>query len=168
MKLIVGLGNPGKKYEKTRHNVGFMAVDFLQKKMNLPKFRLNKKCKAEISKENGIILAKPQTFMNNSGEAVLCLISFYKIEPEKIIIIHDDLDLDFEKIRKNENRGSAGHNGVQSIIDNLKTKSFTRLRVGIGRSNEKIPPDIFVLQKFKKEELEKIKKTFTELTKKIG
>ena len=168
MKLIIGLGNPGKKYEETRHNVGFMAVDFLQKKMDMPEFKLNKKCKSEISKENGIILAKPQTFMNNSGEAALCLISFFKIDPEKIIIIHDDLDLGFGKIRKSENRGSAGHNGVQSIIDNLKTKSFMRLRVGIDRPPEKIPPDAFVLQKFKKEELEKIKKTFKELTKKIG
>lgn len=164
MKLVVGLGNPGKKYEKTRHNVGFMAIDFLQKKLGAPDFKLNKKCKSEISKTDGLILAKPQTFMNNSGEAVAKLLSFYKIEPEKLTIIHDDLDLELEVARESKNRGSAGHNGVQSIIDALGTKSFARLRIGVGRPPEKIPPEDFVLQKFEKEEFEKIKKILKELS----
>ncbi|MBU1179584.1 aminoacyl-tRNA hydrolase [Patescibacteria group bacterium] len=167
MKLIIGLGNPGQKYEKTRHNVGFMSVDFLQKKIDAPEFKFNKKCKAEISKADGIILAKPQTFMNNSGEAVSKLLSFYKIEPEKIIVIHDDLDLELGKLRESKNRGSAGHNGAQSIIDGLGTKNFTRIRIGIGRPPIKIPPESYVLQKFEKEELAAIKNVFEKILEKI-
>ena len=165
-KLIIGLGNPGKKYEHMRHNFGFMALDFLQKKMDAPKFKMNNKLNAEISKIDKIILAKPQTFMNSSGEAAQKILSFYKISPNEIIVIHDDLDLPFGAIKQSKDSGSAGHNGVQSIIDILGTKNFTRLRLGIGLSSEalakddrphkKIPVEDYVLQNFSSEELKQL------------
>jgi len=152
MKLVVGLGNPGGKYKNTRHNLGFTALDFLQKKLEAPMFKLNKRFGAEISKaDKKIILAKPQTFMNNSGEATKKIMAFYKFAPEDLLVIHDDLDLSLGTIRISRNSGSAGHRGVQSIIDNLGTKNFTRLRLGIGRP-ENIPPEDYVLQNFTDEE----------------
>lgn len=178
MKLLIFLGNPGEKYEKTRHNLGFMAGDFLQEKLGAPEFKLNKKCKAKVSKADGFIFAKPQTFMNLSGEATANLLSFYKLKPENLIVIHDDIDLEFGAIREGKNRGSAGHNGVQSIIDSLGTKDFTRWRLGIGRPPssakatdgrpEKIPADVYVLQDFKKDELKKIEDILEELSKKLA
>ncbi|MFC1612363.1 aminoacyl-tRNA hydrolase [Patescibacteria group bacterium] len=160
-KLIVGLGNPGKKFEKTRHNVGFMAIDFLRKTLDAPKFKFDKKFNAEVSeikiKQEKIILAKPQTFMNNSGEAVSAILSFYKILPEKLTVIHDDLDLDLEVLRESFGRGSAGHNGIESIMENLKTKKFNRLRIGIGRPLN-LPPESYVLQNFPPDDLKEIKK----------
>lgn len=171
-KLIIGLGNPGKKYEKTRHNAGFMAIDFLRKKFDAPKLKLNKKFNAEIvkteSKKEKIIMAKPLTFMNNSGEAVFSILSFYKIKPKDLIVVHDDMDLDLGDLRENTGRGSAGHNGVQSIINILGTKDFLRWRIGIGRpeksaNNKTIPPDAYVLQKFNKEEIKIIKETFKKI-----
>jgi len=159
MRVIVGLGNPGTKYEKTRHNVGFMALDFLAEKLNAPNFKMNKKFNAKISEtklgREKIILAKPQTFMNDSGEAVLKILSFYKVKPEGLTVIHDDLDID-AGIKKSFDRGSAGHNGVTSIISFLKTQAFYRLRIGIGRPKN----DNYVLEKFSKEEMEKMKIAF--------
>ncbi|NQU83108.1 MAG: aminoacyl-tRNA hydrolase [Parcubacteria group bacterium] len=151
MKLIVGLGNPGKKYEKTRHNVGFLVLDAMTSG-----FKFEKKFNAEVVEtgagKNKIIFAKPQTFMNNSGETVLALKKYYKIKLEDIIVVHDELDLEFGKIRASIGSRSAGHNGAQSIIDFLDTKNFTRVRVGIGPCPEKIPAEKFVLQKFGKKE----------------
>lgn len=158
MKLIVGLGNPGKKYEKTRHNIGFRVLDKMANG-----FKFEKKFNAEISVGNEdlrskkIIFAKPQTFMNNSGEAVLAISKFYKIDPIDIIVIHDELDLKFGKIKESFGSRSAGHNGVQSIIDRLDTKDFTRIRFGIGPTPEKIPSEKFVLQKFSKDEEKELK-----------
>lgn len=145
--LIFGLGNPGKKYENTRHNVGSKAIDELES-LNL----------------TNVVLIKPQTFMNESGKAVKSLIRQYKIKPDNLIVIHDDIDLPLGKIRIVENRGSAGHKGVESIIQTLKTKNFTRLRIGIlPKSGKPRNPEDFVLQKFKKEE-EKIIKEMIEKT----
>lgn len=143
MKIIVGLGNPGKKFEKTRHNVGFRAIDELAKQ-----------------KTRNFIIAKPQTFMNNSGQAVKSLINFYKAKPENLWIIHDDLDLPIGEIKIAKNRGSAGHKGVQSIIDHLKTKDFNRIRIGICPKTGK-PEQVekFVLQNFTKEEEKLIKES---------
>lgn len=158
--LIVGLGNPGKKYKNTRHNLGFLVIDRFQKKNNFPDFKTSKKFNALISKDklNGyeIILGKPQTFMNNSGLSVKKLLSFFK--PKELIVIHDDIDLPFGKIKIVKNRGSAGHKGIESIINVIKTKNFIRIRIGIQPKNEKIKnPSDFVTQVFKKEEKAKLK-----------
>jgi len=134
MKIVVGLGNPGKKFEKNRHNVGFLTVDYIQKNAgDFTKWQLKKKLKSEIaeSKELDVILAKPQTFMNNSGEAIRNLISSFKFQVSSLYVIHDDFDLPLGTFKFEFSRGSAGHKGVQSIIDILGTKDFWRLRIGI-------------------------------------
>jgi PTH1 family peptidyl-tRNA hydrolase len=135
MILIVGLGNPGEKYEKTKHNLGFAVLDtLLQKLTPLEKteWRENKKFNSLVAKVNELILAKPQTLMNASGFAVAKMAHFYKIEPEDIWVIHDDVDLPLEKIRVVQGRGAAGHRGVESIIKELGTIDFVRFRLGIG------------------------------------
>jgi len=163
MILIVGLGNPGKKLQKTRHNLGFQAVDEFKRKNNLPDFRLKKKLNSLITEgkfdNRKVILAKPQTFMNNSGFAVKSLIHFYKIKPQNVVVIHDDIDLPLGKIKIVKNRGSAGHKGVESIIGALRTKDFVRFRLGIQPKNGK-PKKVenFVLQNFSKKEEKIIKK----------
>lgn len=170
MILIVGLGNPGKKYQKTRHNVGFRAVEEFGKKNNFPDFSSSKKFNAEISKGNlnskKIILAKPQTFMNASGKTVKLLTKFYALDPKNLIIIHDDIDLPLGKIKISKSRGSAGHKGVQSIINELKTKNFIRFRIGIklNKAVEVIKAvEGFVLKNFTKKE-ERILKEVIETT----
>lgn len=158
MKLIIGLGNPGNKYKKTRHNIGFMVIDEITTNFQFPIFNFKSIFNAEISKKilknQKIILVKPQTFMNNSGRAVKAIIDYYKITTEDIIVIHDDIDLDLGEIKMQQDRSSAGHNGVQSIIDSIGTKDFTRIRIGIKPINKEISIDTekFVLQKFTKEE----------------
>ncbi|MDD5738566.1 MAG: aminoacyl-tRNA hydrolase [Candidatus Pacebacteria bacterium] len=139
MKIIVGLGNPGLKFRKTRHNIGFRFLDFLQKENNFPKFKLDKKSKAEISKgvisSQKVLLAKPQIFMNNSGFSVEALCSTFYVPCSTLIVVHDDFDLPFGEIKIAENSSSGGHRGVQSIIDNLKTQNFKRIRIGIRPSS---------------------------------
>jgi PTH1 family peptidyl-tRNA hydrolase len=170
MNIIVGLGNPGPKYDNTRHNIGFTVVDELARQKNLT-WKDNKKFKAEIAEEAGLILVKPQTFMNNSGESVAAILRYYQLLPRTIFgtkkdsdltpvltIIHDDLDLLLGKYKLSINSSSAGHNGVQSIIDYLKTKNFKRLRIGISTDErQQIKAENFVLQKFKDEEKNVIK-----------
>lgn len=158
MVIIVGLGNPGKKYLNTRHNIGFETIDQFAKENKFPEFKMAKKFNALISKEKEVILAKPQTFMNNSGQPIKALFSFYK--PKELIIIHDDIDLSLGKIRISKNRGSAGHKGVESTIKELGTKNFIRIRIGI-QPEKGIPQNVekFVLQKFKKQEKELINQT---------
>lgn len=136
MKLVVGLGNPGKRYEKTRHNVGFMAVGQLLK--DLASFedsdwRENDKVKAKVAKVGETILVKPQTMMNASGFAVSKLANFYKIEPTDLWVIHDDLDLPLGKIKIRKSGGTAGHHGLESITRQLGTEDFIRFRLGIGK-----------------------------------
>ena len=146
MILIVGLGNPGKKYEQTRHNVGFRVIDELAKQ-----------------KTRKFIIAKPQSFMNNSGKAVKSLTSFYKIKPENLWVIHDDIDLPVGEIKIAKNRGSAGHKGVQSIINELKTKEFNRIRIGIcPKTGKPKAVEKLVLQNFTKEEEKLIKEAIEE------
>ena len=141
MILIVGLGNPGEKYQKTHHNIGFRIIDEL-KSLNLEK----------------TILAKPQTFMNLSGKAVKSLMRKYKIAINNLWVIHDDIDLPLGKIRIAKNRGAAGHKGVESIIKEIGSKNFIRFRVGIQpKLGKPKNPEKFVLQKFNKQE-EKIAK----------
>jgi PTH1 family peptidyl-tRNA hydrolase len=147
MILIVGLGNPEKKYEKTRHNAGSEIINEL-KSLNL----------------KNVILAKPQTFMNESGKTVKKLLKTYSLNPKNLIVVHDDIDLPIGKIRIVKNRGAAGHKGVESIIKALGTKNFIRFRIGIlPKSGKPKNPENFVLQKFNKEE-EKIVKEVIEKT----
>lgn len=132
MMLIVGLGNPGKEYEKTRHSYGFMTIECLAERNGFPPFKLSKEHNALISMQNDIILLKPQTYMNGSGKAVKSAASYYRIKPEDIIVIHDDADIPLGEIKLGVRRGSGGHKGVQSIIDELGTKEFRRVRMGIA------------------------------------
>lgn len=165
MKLIFGLGNPGEKYKKNRHNAGFIILDELKKTWNFPDFEFSKKFDAESSEadkdKEKIIFVKPQTFMNNSGETVRKMMDFYKLTPDDITVIHDDLDIALGEFRISADSRAAGHNGVQNIIDKLGTKNFKRIRIGIegeeARKNRTIPGDVFVLQDFSDEELEIIR-----------
>jgi len=171
MKLIIGLGNPDNKYAKNRHNAGFIILNELQKDWNFPVFEFSKKFDAEISEGNfegdKITLVKPQTFMNKSGEAVQKIVSFYKLIPEDITVIHDDLDINLGEFKVSTDSRAAGHNGVQDIIDKLGTQNFKRIRIGIEgeeqRKNRLIPGDVFVLQDFSDEELEIIKNLAKEI-----
>lgn len=155
MWLIVGLGNPGEKYARTRHNIGFECLDTLAERHGL-EFR-GKRANSLIAEGNiqgqRVALAKPQTFMNLSGQAVSALRSWYKIEPgRELLVIYDDLDLPFAKLRLRE-RGSAGtHNGMRSIVGQLGGSDFPRLRVGIGQPPGKMDPAAYVLARFGKEE----------------
>lgn len=136
MFLLVGLGNPGSDYASTRHNVGFMAVDAIKSAFGFPEFRLKRKFKAEVSQgrvgDRSVILAKPQTFMNASGESVGLLKTFYKIPVDHCIVTFDDKDLPFGRLRMREHGSSGGHNGVQSVMTHVKSDHFIRLRVGIA------------------------------------
>jgi PTH1 family peptidyl-tRNA hydrolase len=138
MKIIVGLGNPGKEYEDTRHNIGFMVIDHLAKDLSdgPVEWVTNKKINATSLSIGGIVLVKPQTFMNASGEAVAKVCSYYKIDPADVWVIHDDLDLPLGKIRIRESGASAGHNGIESIIKAVGTDAFVRFRLGIGHGKE--------------------------------
>jgi len=134
MKIVIGLGNPGKKYEKTRHNIGFIAVDNLRKKFNISDER--EKFQALVSEKNidgeKVIFFKPQTFMNLSGNSVIEIVNFYKLDPKKdIIVIYDDMDLSFGDIRIREKGSSGGHNGIKSIISHIG-EEFIRIKCGIG------------------------------------
>ena len=141
MFLIVGLGNPGEKYEETWHNIGFLALDSFSRKKNFPKFEMKKKLKSEVSQdkiaEEKIILAKPQTLMNASGSAVSLLMNQWKIKNNNLIVLQDDIDLPFGNIKIAKDRGSAGHKGIESIINILKTRDFVRIRMGIQPSKGK-------------------------------
>lgn len=136
MKIIVGLGNPGEKYSDTRHNIGFMVIDKLALELGLRKtdgWQKSKALSCEIIKFADVLLVKPQTFVNGSGTAVSKVIAFYKGNIEDVWVIHDDLDLPMGKIRIRVGGGTAGHNGVESIIASIKSDKFVRFRLGIGR-----------------------------------
>jgi peptidyl-tRNA hydrolase, PTH1 family len=157
MKLIVGLGNPGKKYEGTRHNIGFQVLDLLAGSRSHDEGGWENKYDAQFLKLDDLILAKPQTFMNLSGKAVSQMLKYY---PEaELIIIHDELDFPLGTIKVMKNISSAGHNGVQSIIDELGTKDFIRIRLGINNPETKgqIPSEDYVLQKFTEPEQQILK-----------
>ena len=162
MKLVIGLGNPGKKYEHTRHNIGFRALDELAKSYGL-EFELKKKLNVEIArlpsplaqasggqaKKRQIILAKPQTFMNESGESARRMIKDYRLSNIDLIVVHDDIDLPLGETRLSADSGSAGHHGASSIIERVG-KDVSRLRIGIeNRSAYRVPEtDVYVLQRF--------------------
>ncbi|MDO8443762.1 MAG: aminoacyl-tRNA hydrolase [Candidatus Azambacteria bacterium] len=148
IKLIIGLGNPGKEYENTRHNMGFIFIDKLSEQV-----------------KTNFIVEKPQTFMNKSGDAVLALSKLHKIKPENILIVHDDIDIAWGNFKFSFGHSSAGHKGVESIIKALKTKNFWRLRIGIQPTLKKhISADKIILKKFTPTEL----KTLNHTIKKVG
>ncbi len=162
LKLIVGLGNPGRKYQYNRHNIGFMVVDQFSKKYNIDLDIKKKKAVFGRGKcySEDVILLKPQTFMNLSGEAVLYLASFLKVKTDDIIVIADDTELPFGKIRIRRSGGSGGHNGIKSLIYSLKSEDFPRLRFGIGKPDSHSEKDLceYVLEDFTRGELEIFKR----------
>ena len=164
MKLVVGLGNKGREYENTRHNMGFLLVDrYLQYKNITDKFKEKFNAiyiETTINNEK-VIFIKPMTYMNNSGIAVRAFLDFYKLNSEDILVISDDLDLDLGKFRLRRNGSSGGHNGLKSIISHLGTDNFKRLRIGI--SNDKDDVINYVLSKFSKKELNEIDTMFDTL-----
>jgi len=163
MKLVFGLGNPGKKYERTRHNAGFLAIDHYLK--DKEPIACQSKFAAEICElhfgSNKVLFIKPQSFMNKSGEVVQEVVQFYKVDPaQDILIIHDDKDLPLGTIRSTNDSSAAGHNGVQNVIDHLSIQNFHRIRIGVEsrEPGSPIATDDFVLQNFSDEEWALIEK----------
>ncbi|MCB0341811.1 MAG: aminoacyl-tRNA hydrolase [Pseudobdellovibrionaceae bacterium] len=160
MHLIVGLGNPGAKYSMTRHNVGFMLIDVLAHNWQAPKFR--QEHKSEVSKvqlmaegqQISALLVKPQTFMNNSGQAVVSLCQYYEVDPtHELLVVHDDIDQPFGAVRFQSQRGHGGHNGIRDIHQLLGTNNYYRLKLGVDRpSHPKMDVADYVLQSFSKNE----------------
>jgi PTH1 family peptidyl-tRNA hydrolase len=145
--LLVGLGNPGSKYDQTRHNIGFMVIDHLKDKL-----------------PSNFKLLKPMSYMNLSGQDVVKEANFYKIKPQNIWVIHDDVDIDFQLCRVRFGGSSGGHNGINSIIELLGSDQFWRIRVGIGRPNENMATPDFVLSKFSLEEMQKLPKIIDQVS----
>lgn len=164
MKLIVGLGNPGEKYKNNRHNAGFMALDYiLNDGDGFMQARHSHEFKSEVYTlgydGDKIILLKPQTFMNDSGQALKTICNFYKMDLNKdLLVIHDEVDLPFGAIRTTDSSSAAGHNGIKSIIENLGTQDFNRIRIGVETraARADLPTDAFVLQNFSDEEIKKL------------
>ncbi len=154
MKLIVGLGNPGKKYAGNRHNLGFMVVDAFARGRGL-EWGKNGDLMGDLARDGELVIVKPQTFMNRSGDSVRAVANFYKVDPKDILIINDDVDLEFGKIRLSFGGASAGHRGVESVIEGLGTPDFNRLRIGVGRPTVG-EVESFVLLDFLPEEKEKL------------
>lgn len=154
MKLIIGLGNPGKQYEHTRHNIGFECIDALAKKWDtsLNQTKFNGMYTSIIRPEGKVILLKPLTFMNLSGECVRPLMDYFDIDIEDIIVIYDDLDLETGKLRLRQKGSAGGHNGIKSLIHHLGTQEFNRIRVGISRPPQGMKVADYVLAKFSKED----------------
>ncbi|MBQ3127703.1 MAG: aminoacyl-tRNA hydrolase [Clostridia bacterium] len=165
--MVVGLGNPGKDYEFTRHNAGFLTLDHIavEADADIKKLKYKALIGDTVISGHRCLLVKPQTFMNNSGEAVREISQFYKIPPEKIIVIFDDISLPCGKLRIRRKGTDGGHNGIKSIIYHLNSDNFPRIKVGVGA---KPHPDYnladWVLSTFKKDELEELKKAITKAT----
>lgn len=159
MKLIIGLGNFEDKYLFTRHNVGFMAVDFFTNS-NSQSFKVEKKLKSLVSKfkfaGEDMVVIKPLTYMNLSGEAIIATMNFYKIDVKDILVIYDDISIELGKVRFRNSGSDGGHNGIKSIIKHIGTKDFDRLKIGIG-PQPNIPSEAYVLQNFSKDELGRLK-----------
>ena len=156
MYLVAGLGNPGREYDMTRHNIGFEVIDYIADKYKIKVKKLKFKSlyqKAELAGEE-VILMKPQTYMNLSGESIRDAAAFYKIPPEKIIIISDDINLEKGRIRVRKSGSAGGHNGLKSIIYQLSSENFVRVRIGVGdKENENQELADYVLSRFTKEEI---------------
>jgi len=169
MNLVIGLGNPETRYRYTRHNIGFMVLEEIAARWEVP---LKQKSfnalwnRGKITGKN-VLLAMPQTYMNLSGNSVRALLAFFKVDVANLIVIHDDLDLPFGKIRLKVGGGDAGHKGLKSIIASLGSADFMRVRMGIGKPSEKTPVEDYVLQKFNSDEsalLEQIIQSASEAT----
>jgi len=152
--LIVGLGNPGRKYARNRHNVGFRCVDYLASAHDLPLNRRQKQASIALGPilQHPVVLAKPRTFMNRSGGPVAALVHFYRVPLDRLLVVYDDLDLPPGTTRLRPSGGSGGHRGMRSIIDQLGSREFPRLRVGIGRPPGRMDPSDYVLQNLSEEE----------------
>ena len=150
-QLVVGLGNPGPVYAKTRHNLGFMVADLLAARAGAS-FKAHKKSGAEVATARlsgrPIILGKPRSYMNESGRQVAALANFYSVPPDGLVVIHDELDIDFGRIRLKFGGGVAGHNGLRSVASAFNTNDFHRVRIGIGRPPGRKEPAAFVLENF--------------------
>ena len=157
--LVIGLGNPGPQYAKTRHNIGFMVADLLADRLGAT-FKVHKRSGAEIVTstvgQRQVVLAKPRTYMNESGRHVGPLAKFYSVPPADVIVIHDELDIDFGRIRLKLGGGEGGHNGLRSVANALGTKGFQRVRIGIGRPPGRKDPAAFVLEVFTAAELKEV------------
>lgn len=166
MFLIAGLGNPGDKYTYTRHNVGFMVIDEMAKNLSL-KTNINKSnFIADVVKSSTNLLVKPLTFMNNSGQSIVAIMDYYKIELDNIIVIHDDLDLPFGTVKFKIGGGHGGHNGLRSIDSHIG-KEYIRIRVGIGKPNSKNDVANYVLSDFSKVELKQLEDIITHILRAI-
>lgn len=155
MFIVVGLGNPGAKYAETRHNIGFMVVDYLSRMLNVSVNKIKHKAligECRIGTEK-VILAKPQTYMNLSGESVLDIVEFYKLPSENLIVVYDDADLDTGVVRIRPKGSSGTHNGMKSIIYLLNTDDFPRVRIGIGKQPDFMDLADYVTSKFSKDEI---------------
>ncbi|ASW42083.1 aminoacyl-tRNA hydrolase [Clostridium isatidis] len=157
MFLIVGLGNPGKEYDNTRHNIGFETVDYIANKYNIDINRKKFKgvCGEGFINNTKVILLKPSTYMNLSGESVAEAMNFYKLKNEDLIIIYDDISLEVGRLRIREKGSAGGHNGIKSIISNLSSEAFPRIKIGVGQPKGDLV--YHVLGKFNKEEMEILK-----------
>lgn len=183
MKLIVGLGNPTKRYKNTRHNTGFRAIDFVVSKLDqhdnsvhsstTREWKFEKKFNSEILKlrlhvhhqDQDILFSKPQTYMNDTGRAVFQISSFFHIEKKDVLIVYDDIDLLFEDVRFRNSGSSAGHKGMQSIIDFLGTDEIPRVRVGINNENRKEDTESYVLKEFSLKESQELPRIFDNVLK---
>jgi peptidyl-tRNA hydrolase, PTH1 family len=159
MKIIVGLGNPGKQYEKTRHNVGFEVIDELSKKWSISLDQAKHKGIYGVGMVRGekVLLLKPLTYMNLSGESISAVMHFFKVEIADVVIIYDDLDLPPGRIRLRQKGSAGGHNGIKSSIAHLGTQEFNRIRIGIGRPIGRIPVPDYVLGRFSSEEWDQVR-----------
>jgi peptidyl-tRNA hydrolase, PTH1 family len=153
--LLIGLGNPGREYRDTRHNVGFMLIDRLIVRLNARGMKVQSKAIVTTAtyEDRKLILAKPQTYMNLSGQSAQGLLNFYKLPVENMLIAHDDLDIPFGTIRIRPKGGPGGQGGMASAISQLGTKDFPRLRIGIGRPSGRMDPAAYFIQNFSREEL---------------
>ena len=165
MYLIVGLGNIGDRYQLTRHNIGFLVIDEITKNLNTSNIN-NPNFKANVLKSGYNLFVKPNTYMNLSGEAVVAIKDYYKIDVENIIVIHDDLDLPFGTVKFKVGGGHAGHNGLRSIDSHIG-KDYIRVRIGIGKPEDRADVANYVLSNFSKEELNKLEGIITHTIKAI-
>jgi PTH1 family peptidyl-tRNA hydrolase len=152
MRLLVGLRNPGSRYEGTRHNIGAEVVDRFAREHDASFKKARRPIRADVAElhvgASRAVLAVPRTFMNESGQAVAPLARYYRVLPEDLLIIHDDIDLPFAKLRAQLGRGAGGNNGVSSVIRSLRTQEFWRLKIGVGRPPGRVDPADFVLERF--------------------
>ena len=163
MFVIVGLGNPGTKYELNRHNIGFLVIDEITKSLTNSQIINKSNFKATTLKHQEDIFVKPQTFMNNSGESVFAIKEYFKIQINHIIVIHDDIDLPFGSVKFKIGGGHGGHNGLRSIDAHLNSRDYIRVRIGVGKPDSKKEVADYVLDNFTKEEFEKLQEMFPKI-----